>query len=65
MTKGNKVEYDIVKDMMRRDKVSREEAIQIIMDEYDETSLDAEKTLHNLGFEPDYIFNLFDVLART
>lgn len=56
----------IIKILMRRDGVTREEAIEMyedckseLMDAFDGTSgLDPEEVLQEeLGLEPDYIFN--------
>lgn len=51
-------------ELMTRDNISRDDAIEMCMSEYEETGMDAEESLYNLGFEPDFIFDFFDIVAR-
>ena len=53
----------LLKAIMRRDSISKNEAIEQILDEFDACGCDAEECLYNLGFEPDYVFNLIDIVA--
>ena len=51
--------------MMKRDGLTRKEAISILMEEFEENDMDVEETLYNLGFEPDYCFDLIEIVSRV
>lgn len=50
-----KSEYEMTKD----------EVIEMCLEEFDISNMDPEEALHNLGFEPDYIFDFLDIVARS
>lgn len=54
----------LVQEMMKRDGLTKQEVIETIMEEFEECGMDHEATLEMLGFEPDYVFELFDILAN-
>jgi len=62
--KGNQMN-SLLKAMMKRDSLSKEEAIEIIMEEFEAQSMDGEETLYALGFELDYAFDLMDIVANN
>ena len=53
----------LVKSLMKREGLTKEEAISLILEEYDECGMDAEECLYHLGYEPDYVFQLFDIVG--
>lgn len=53
----------LLKEIMRNEHISLKEATEMVMEEYEACGMDGEETLFNLGFELDYYFDLFDILA--
>lgn len=54
----------LLKEITRNGHISLKEAIELVMEEYIACDMNVEETLYNLGFEPDYYFDLLDILAR-
>lgn len=56
---------DLLKSIMKKEGLSKEEAIEMIMEEFECCNMDGEETLYNLGYEPDYCFDLIDIVASN
>lgn len=56
---------ELLSMLMQRDTISKSAAIEMIMEEFEESGMDVELTLWSLGFEPDYCFDLLDICARN
>lgn len=54
---------ELIRVLMRRDKMTKQDVIEMILQEYDECGMDAEEALYNLGLEPDYVFDFYDIVA--
>ena len=46
----------LITTIMRNEDVSRQEAIEILREEFEECNKDLEVALYNLGFELDYAY---------
>ena len=55
---------DLLTTLMRRDGLSRDEALELVAElRADvENGVDPEEALYSVGLEPDYIFDLLEVL---
>ena len=55
---------DLVKTLMRRDGLSRDEALELVDELRADVlaGMDPEEVLYSVGLEPDYIFDLLEVL---
>lgn len=56
---------NLIRILMRRDRVSRADAIEIIQGSVDEFPNDPEEALHDLGLEPDYLFDILPFYKGT
>jgi predicted nucleic acid-binding protein len=53
---------DLIKTLMRRDGLSRSEALELVEELREQVleGADPEDALYSVGLEPDYIFDLLD-----
>jgi hypothetical protein len=54
----------LIIELMEKEDISRKEAIEMVIDEYQDTGNDPDETLYNLGFELDFSFDLYDIVSR-
>ena len=55
---------ELIREIMRSYNVSKDEAITMCLEEYEDSGMDVEDSLYNLGFELDYAFQFFDIVSN-
>lgn len=55
----------LIRSLMKREGLTEEQAIELVQEEVESFDGDIEEALYSLGYEPDYCFDVYNVLEAA